>query len=188
MKVYIGEYPRWFGPYQFVDKVFFFLSDEKKDKIVDWIPTAPFTWMDKWFNQRYVDIQIDEYDTWNADHTLALIIHPLLVKFRENILGVPHIDSADVPDEVWRGETNEDEIEFKKWTWIVDEMIFAFSKDLDEDWESAYMDIPLDEDFQFDSIGKNPKFKIDNEKIMATRKRIENGHRLFGKYYGALWN
>ena len=33
---------------------------------------------------RKVKIQIDHYDVWNADHTLALIIHPLLQRMQAN--------------------------------------------------------------------------------------------------------
>jgi hypothetical protein len=36
--------------------------------------------------------------------------------------------------------------------------------------------------------GPNDTFKIDHEGRKVHRARIDNGMRLFGKYYGALWD
>lgn len=178
MKVYIGNYPKYFGPYQLVDKIFFFLSDEKKDKIVDWIPSKPFEWIDKRFNTRHIDIEIDDYDTWNAEHTLAMIIHPVLVKFRKNINSFPtNFDDTDIPKTVYDKFDKKDEISLKKWEWILDEMIWAFSQILEEDYESTYF-----------SLDENEKIIVDHEGLEAHRKRIQRGLMLFSKYYLNLWN
>jgi len=40
--------------------------------------------------QRKVSVQIDDFDTWSLDHTLALIIHPALVKFKQDSLETGH--------------------------------------------------------------------------------------------------
>lgn len=178
MKVYIGNYPKYFGPYQLVDKIFFFLSDEKKDKIVDWIPSKPFEWIDKRFNTRHIDIEIDDYDTWNAEHTLAMIIHPVLVKFRKNINSFPtNFDDTDIPKTVYDKFDKEDEISLKKWEWVLDEMIWSFSQILEEDYESSYF-----------SLDENEKIIVDHEGLEAHRKRIQRGLMLFSKYYLNLWN
>lgn len=177
MKVEIGEYPDWVGPYQVADKLFFFLSEDKREKIGDWIPAAPFEWYHKWFKSRHVEVKIDKWDTWSVDHTLALIIHPLLVKFRENMNGWPmNIDSADVPDSVWSDLTAEDDIREKQWQWLVDEMIWGFSQIIDED-----------ADLQFFSEDENGKSKCDIEGMKKWSERINRSTLLFGKYYQNLW-
>lgn len=178
MRVYLGNYPKYFGPYQLVDKLFFFLSDEKKDKIVDWIPLKPFEWLDRRYNTRHIDIEIDEYDTWNADHTLALIIHPVLVKFRKNVYSFPsNIEDSDIPNTVFNESDTKDTISLKKWEWILDEMIWAFSQILEEDYESQY--------FSFD---QNNKIIVDHDGLEAHNKRIQRGLMFFSKYYLHLWN
>ena len=34
--------------------------------------------------ERKVRVEINDYDTWNLDHTLAQVIYPALVKFKED--------------------------------------------------------------------------------------------------------
>jgi hypothetical protein len=36
--------------------------------------------------------------------------------------------------------------------------------------------------------GPNDTFKVDREGMEAHQQKIDNGMRLFGKYYGALWD
>lgn len=46
---------------------------------------------------RKVEIQIDKWDTWNMDHTLALIIHPMLIQLRDTNHGYP----SELTNEEW---------------------------------------------------------------------------------------
>jgi hypothetical protein len=65
--------------------------------------------------KRVVDIKIDDYDIWSLDHTLALIIHPCLIKFKENNNGIPgSIESIE------------------QWNEILDKMIKAFGMIIEE--------------------------------------------------------
>jgi hypothetical protein len=57
-----------------------------------------------------VQIVIHKWDTWNMDHTLALIIHPMLIQLKETKHGYPN------------GLTEE------SWDAILDEMIWAFGE------------------------------------------------------------
>lgn len=66
-------------------------------------------------DERKIKIQIDRWDTWSLDHTLALIIHPALVQFKNNNNGHP----SDMTGE--------------EWDQIIDKMISAFAEILDED-------------------------------------------------------
>ena len=43
--------------------------------------------------ERKIDIQIDRYDTWNMDHTLALIVLPMLKQLKKEKHGSPMVDS-----------------------------------------------------------------------------------------------
>jgi len=172
MKVDIGNYVNWFGPYQFADKVFFFLSEDRREKIGDWLPEKPFEVWNSWFRQRKVEVQIDGWDTWSVDDTLATIIHPLLVEFRKNINGWPtNIDSADVPDSVYQNIESADEKELKKWEWIIDEMIWGFDQIINEDL--------------VDLVDEGDKF--DMEKYRVWNERVNRATLLFGKYYRNLW-
>ena len=124
-------------------------------------------------------IEIEHFDTWSMDFTLAPIILPMLVQLKETKHGAPNVDNEDVPinlrakeKDVLKykelGETDPDF--FKRWDYILDEMIYAFDCKANKD--EVYM--------RFDI-----KDRVGMEKEQA---RISNGFRLFGKYYEALWD
>jgi hypothetical protein len=122
-------------------------------------------------------IKIDSEDTWNVDHTLALIIVPLLQRMKLEKHGAPFVDDADVPW-YYRDNVNKQdehglsEAHFKKYDWVVDEMIWTFQQFIYSDWEiSRYF-----RNDKFDQVG----YDRHNESI-------ENGLRLFAKYYRTLW-
>ena len=109
-----------------------------------------------------VDVVIHDYDTWNVDITLALVIAPLLKEFKANNLAAPgNIDDNDVPESMRGYDDNDDDFEslFERWDWIIDEMIWTF-----------------------ETIGDEMDFSED------TDNRINNGLRLFGKYFRNLWS
>jgi hypothetical protein len=112
---------------------------------------------------RTIWVEIDPWDTWSMDYTLAHIILPMLKQLKAKQNGAPHTDDEDVPIELRRSsappveEWVADENYGKRWNWIVDEMIFAFESKMVED---------------------NDTFGSDC---------VTNGFKLFGKYYEALW-
>lgn len=122
MKVYIGPYTNWVGPYQIVDGLFFwhekYPSDELEkrwdyrlhDKLSTWLADTwvmPFCeWINR-FKKRKIKVKIHEYDHWNCDSTLTPIILPLLKSLKEHKQGSGHIDLEDVPEEM-RYTTTED--------------------------------------------------------------------------------
>ena len=121
-------------------------------------------------------VVIHQYDTWNMDHTLALIILPMLKQLKETTHGAPAVEFKDVPEELhpsekevtglYSGET--DENYFKRWEYVLDEMIYAFDCKANQD--EAYIRIE------------------DLEEAKREQARISNGFRLFGKYYENLWD
>lgn len=178
MKVYIGP-DNWFGPYQFADLFKYVGASESfRDRIAEALPLSPFQFFHDLF-PRKVKVKIHDYDVWGADHTLAQIIHPVLVKLQSVKHGAPHVDDEDVPENLRttsapakEHEWDIDDNFFMRWDYVLGEMIFAFGKILDETWELEFYD----------------KGKTDKEGFEAMSARIANGTKLFGKYYRNLWD
>ena len=229
MKVVIGPYTTWIGPYQIADLLCWWakpVADEHGFKSKpDWVHNFG-TWLSQnkdgsdstltkvcqWVESkrhRQVYVRIDKWDTWGMDHTLAQIILPMLLQLKASKHGAPNTDDIDVPKELWstnaepkENEHDTDSNHFKRWDWVLDEMIFAFRNKLDEGkWEDQFY--TGEYDFQskateFDENGKpklyqlvkgpNDTRKIDMKGLRAYQKRISNGFRLFGKYYENLWD
>mgnify|MGYP000689951033 CR=1 FL=1 len=118
-------------------------------------------------------ITIHNWDTWSMDHTLSYIIVPMLIQLKETKHGAPAVEFKDVPEELHppegqisklytHGET--DDNYFKRWDYVLDEMIWAFTYKRDN----------------FDTL-------MDKDSKLA-QERMSNGFRLFGKYYESLWD
>lgn len=215
MKVKIGPYINWVGPYQIAKAVFFWCENYPEDalenrwdyrmmdKFGDWLAKDAATGGDSrltkfcnWVHEkrtRQIDIKIDNYDVWSADHTLALIILPLLKKLKEVKHGSGQIDPADVPDHLWPtvvpGPTNnyEDDTIHARFDWFLDELIWTFEQMVAEDDEGQFHDhsqvdnsLPLNK-----QIGQ---IKTDRDGLEAHQERKANGLRLFGKYFQTLWD
>jgi hypothetical protein len=249
MRVKIGPYKRWFGPYQLAEKLCFWTKpikdewgiEDKPDwvhKFGEWLahgsvlpdptPENPVSsWRDdrpitalykflQWVEskkKRKVKVHIDPWDTWSMDHTLAYIVLPMLEQLKATKHGAPFVDDKDVPKELRStsapplSENDKDcgavdDLHFKRWDWVLDEMIFAFRSKLDEGkWEDQFYTGEYDfvsKATEFDENGKpklyqlvkgpNDTKKIDMKGLRAYQKRISNGFRLFGKYYENLWD
>ena len=113
-------------------------------------------------------VHIDKYDTWNMDHTLAKIIHPMLLKLKETKQGSPNVDLEDVPEYLRPSDSQYNYYEEGKldvyfhdrWDYVVDTMIYAFN-----------------------AISK----QLDEGDDYYEPETIKEGLRLFGKYYQDLW-
>jgi len=118
-----------------------------------------------------VEVQIDPWDTWSMDYTLAYIILPMLKQLKATTHGAPYVDLDDCPKDLQPKEQDEhgtDDTHFARWDWVLDEMIYAFDCKANKD--EVYM-----------------RFE-DREEIQKEQERISNGFRLFGKYYESLWD
>ena len=157
-------------------------------------------------------VKIDYWDTWSMDHTLSPIILPMLKQLKATKHGSPFVDDEDVPDELKstaappkENEWDTDENHFARWDWVMAEMIFAFECKVDDSWEDAFRsgehDIkwtPVDVDgnevakgeHKYTRMDKGPKdtYQCDYDAMKVVEARIQNGFRLFGKYYQALWD
>ena len=158
---------------------------------------------------RKIDVHVDQYDTWSADHTLAYIILPVLKKLKENKNGSPFVDDEDVPetlrstnaaklteDQISTGHV--DEFHHDRWQWVLDEMIWAFEQKCRDWWEEDYIiehaEIDLNNKEKVEHDGETyyelkwkNEGKYDRKGQKAHQERMSNGFRLFGKYYESLW-
>jgi hypothetical protein len=215
MKVFIGPYRNWIGPYQIADAVFFWLekwpNDELEqrwdyqlhDKFGKWLADSWVNNFCQWLygkNSREVKIRIDKYDTWGMDHTLSLIIVPMLKQLRASKHGYPLVDPEDAPHiSVGDIDPNDlsDSLVDARWNWIMDEMIWVHEQIVDEESDKNYY-VPYGPDEKLEVSKGLQEFittkdilemgKFDREKFDAYEARIQNGLRLFGKYYRSLWD
>jgi hypothetical protein len=237
MKVYISKYRyHWFSPYTWIDYMFFWTDWSKcsRNKSLQHALDAidgkykyvehP-EWVDKWADrlepvargiQWALDrihpkinyVKIDRWDTWSMDHTLALIVLPMLRQLKADKHGAPNVDDEDVPEGLnlrsteapaKENEWDVDENHFRRWDWVLDEMIQAFECKNNDNWEEQYSTGVSDYQFvkephdKFGTVsrmvdGPNHTRKTDWEALKAHEARNKNGYRLFGKYYEALWD
>ena len=234
MKVKIGPYKNWFGPYQLAEVLCFWAKKEKDEygfpRKPDWVhnfgewiahgKVLPepkvgeihswdedrhntllyklLLWIDS-FKRRKIQVRIDRYDTWSMDHTLAYIIVPMLEQLKETKHGAPFVDDKDVPKELKstsappkENEWDTDENHFKRWDYVLDEMIWSFKQKVTDHWESQYYTdtgetkMVKEEDGNYRMVESG--IDIDRKGLEAHQKRMSNGFRLFGKYYENLWN
>ena len=147
---------------------------------------------------RNIQVQIDPWDTWSMDHTLAHIILPMLKQLRNTKHGSPNVDNTDVPEYLCSTDDKEDDKVHLKWDYVLDEMIFAFESKM-EDWEEQFWLIKPKVDWhtftnrQPDEDGFIPlpwleEGHLDLEGYKAYQERISNGFRLFGVYFESLWD
>lgn len=163
-----------------------------------------------------VDIQIDEWDTWNMDGTLARIIYPMLIQLKASKHGVPSEMVSDVGGEDWceqdsfdfYKETHDEswEIASKRWDEILDKMIWSFHQLVVDDYNDKYHHgtseydwVESDKTFPnpvtgkieptYQMVDKNPgDHFFDATGLFLHEERIQEGLELFGKHYRALWD
>ena len=92
------------------------------------------------------------------------------------------------------------ELIHKRWDWVLDEMIFAFEHKVDDSWEDAFSSgehdiLWVETDKLYDGKktfqmkkGPNDTYVCDYDGIQKVHDRMQNGFRLFGKYYQGLWD
>jgi hypothetical protein len=157
-------------------------------------------------------VKIDRWDTWSMDHTLGQIALPMLQQLKRDKHGAPFVDDEDVPEHLRstsapprENEWDTDANHFLRWDWAMDEMIFAFEHRLDDSWEDEFRSgdhdmlwVPVDQDGNEVAKGEHKyyqmkdgpgnTYKCDYEGMKVVQQRIDNGFRLFGKYYQSLWD
>jgi len=157
-------------------------------------------------------VKIDRWDTWSMDHTLAHIVLPMLKQLKATKHGAPFVDDEDVPEHLRstaapakENEWDTDANHFARWDWAMNEMIFAFECKVDDSWQDAFRSgehdilwVPVDADgnevakgdHKFTEMrrGPNDTYQCDYDGMKVVEARVQNGFRLFGKYYQGLWD
>jgi hypothetical protein len=237
MRVRIGPYVNWFGPYQLAEKLCFWAREEKDEfgfpQKPDWVHDfgewlahgsvepepkvgevrpfdreRPMTWLYRflaWIHskqKRVIKMQIDPWDTWSMDHTLAHIVLPMLRQLKAKAHGSPHVDDDDVPEHLRstaapprENEWDIDAFHHDRWEWVISEMIFAFDSKVNDSWQEQFhsghhhhLMKKLDNGMSEMIEGPRHTAKFDAEGYTAYQARISNGFRLFGRYYEGLWD
>jgi len=196
-------YKKWTDPE-------FDLYDDKNKKYTDWL-VKPMELVRKFLDVIHPKIEyvkIDRWDTWSMDSTLGMIALPMLKQLQASKHGAPFVDDEDVPEELKstsapakENEWDTDDNHFKRWDWVMDEMIFAFEHHVNREWEESYRSGNIDwksEACAWDENGKatlyrqvdgpNNTYECDYEGMKVIEGRIRNGFKLFGKYYQNLWD
>lgn len=156
--------------------------------------------------ERKYKVKVSNHDIYSADVTLAIVILPVLKKLKKAKAGAPLVDNIDVPENLWRpentGDWDTDENWHARWDYVVKAMIWSFKQihPASEDWEDQFFSGEADYDFseceELDEDGRrlheikhgpNHTLQFDAEGHAAYSARIDNGLRLFGKYYRSLW-
>ena len=162
-----------------------------------------------------VSVEIERWDTWNMAHTLADIVYPMLLKLKEEKMGIP----GDFSDAGGEDYIDQKSFEFyeeshnwafnekcKEWDVVLDKMIWSFEQLLDDDWESKYHHgkhetewVESDKPYPnpvtgkmeptYQMVDKNPdEHWYDVEGHQLHEERMREGFELFGKYYRNLWD
>ena len=219
MRVYIGPYDHWFQPsrwlknwilrwYGFDYRVDWDEIEKKKpnaldelDALEDWIKSQWYyerlKAIENWVNNRYerkIQVRIDHCDTWGADHTLAVIAVPLLKALKDKKPGAPHVDDADVPEELRSTAapplpeeqfSSTDENWHPRWEWVFNEMIWALEQVADDSSDDQFFTHYNEPESPGSVFNKCDMDKEGYEKWQARKQR---GLMLFGKYFEALWD
>ena len=241
MKVWISNYrDHWSSPYTWIDRLFWWKSwsrcsrwrlsetvaDEARERS-EWVDRPD--WCDRWADRltpisraiqcildlvhpRVTYVRIDRWDTWSMDHTLSLIVLPMLRQLQATNHGSPNVDDEDVPEHLRstaadpkENEWDTDSNHHDRWEWVLGEMIFAFERKVDDAWEQEFYSgqsdlqwVPVDRDGNEVAKGDHRFYKIehgpnhthtcDHAGLKAVHDRMANGFRLFGKYYQNLWD
>lgn len=225
MKVYISNYRNhWISPYTILktvcfweknEDVFYDLEDTGKGPYVKWVKFldpicgAVHKFLDL-VHPPINYVKIDYYDTWSMDRTLSPIILPMLKQLQATKQGAPFVDDEDVPEGMnlrsteapaKENEWDTDENHFKRWDWVLEQMIWSFEQLNDDDNDAQFHTGVHDVKSvacRWDDAGKATCFEMvkgendtshfDSDGYKSHHEKIQVGLTLFGKYYRNLWD
>ena len=166
--------------------------------------------------KRKIDVQIDPFDTWGLDHTLATIILPALIQLKNTNHGVPSgftdrvggdFDNNLVFDFIKEDDTEVFDQLCDSWDEVLDKMIWSFLQlSIEDDYDNKYHHGKIETDWvesdytytdpitgkiekTYQMVDKNPDGHwYDHIGIQEHEKRIQEGLELFGKHFRDLWD
>jgi hypothetical protein len=166
--------------------------------------------------QRKINIEIENFDTWSLDHTLATIILPALIQLKNTKHGVPggFTDrvGGDFDNNLVFDFIKEDDAEVfnqlcDSWDDVLDKMIWSFLQlSIEDDYDNKYHHGKMETDWvesdytytdpitgkiekTYQMVDKNPEEHwFDQIGSQEHEKRIQEGLDLFGKHFRDLWD
>lgn len=166
--------------------------------------------------ERRISVEIENFDTWGLDNTLALIILPALIQLKETMHGVPNqfvtriggdTDGNYCFDFIKDDENDVFEKGCQEWRDALDKMIWAFQQlSIDDEYDNKYhhgkMDIGWEKtkeqypnpitgklESMYQMVDRNPgEHWYDHVGHKVHEERIQEGLELFGKYFRNLWD
>lgn len=194
MFIYMGKYRNHYSTYDWKTPEWF---NDKAQTVINFCFNSWYTKLN-----RPTFVHVSDHDTWNFAETLAPIILKGLKRLNKQ--GAPHVDDDDVPEELkstsappLENPWDTDEFWHDRWDYVYTQMVWSFEQLIDDSWEdqfhSGVMDnvmVPCEDgsgNFWM-TDGPNHTWKFDQEGCAAYNDRIQNGLRLFGKYYRGLWD
>jgi len=128
--------------------------------------------------ERKIQVEINDYDTWSLDTTLAHIIWPALEKYLEVSKGIIVMD--ETRDE-YGGKSFEETV--TELIWVFKEL--ATSTEHNKITDEHYTEKDINGS---DVSGWFKDAGAMNAKHDALETRLQSGLELFGKIYRHLWN
>ena len=209
MLIYLNK-PKnnWLSPYTIIEKVVFWREVDYDEPMVKfWAKVlTPFCsglfTLRNLINRDIKYIKIDPWDAWSIEHTLSPIILPMLQELKRVKHGAPFVADEDVPPKlrankgVYKGNADpdlhriEDDVDskfFRRFDYILDEMIWTFTQLSMDDHEGQFYD-HTESRKEIDLNKSVLKIKVNRVGLRKHQARIDNGLRLFGKYYRTLWD
>jgi hypothetical protein len=165
--------------------------------------------------RRKIKIEIEKFDTYSLDHTLALIIYPALLQLKATKHGVPNdfamVGGEDYLDQSCFDFYSDDQNEMfnqrcQAWDDALDKMIWSFQQLADDNHDSKYHHGTAEYDWvqtdklypnpisgkmepTYQMVDKNPgEHWYDSVGHQLHEERIQEGIMLFAKYYRNLWD
>lgn len=138
-------------------------------------------------------IEINDYDIWNLDTTLSIIIGASLIKFKENLL---KSEFKSAPRCLTHND--DDEPNFQEWLNILDSMIYSFTEIAKDNPNSPKLELPHNTiNFEtFDNIKVTEEQREENRLYWKNweilnkvyEDKIQDGLNNFAKYFKNLWD
>lgn len=143
--------------------------------------------------RRKIEVRIDPHDTWGMDHTLGLIILPMLKQLRSTKHGSPWVDDEDVPhlaQKKKKGKKSSPDVRLldmdeedqhtdvhARWDWVLGEMIWSFEQVTDLDEGRAHYYVPYGDDEEVDRSFFTNSETGEKEYLLTEREA-----RVMGRY------
>jgi hypothetical protein len=167
-------------------------------------------------NGQKTKVQIDRWDIYSMDHTLANIILPMLIALKENKQGIPGdffnqqvgsaYDNNYCFDFIEEDRARLDDIALKGWNEALDKMIWSFYQIVSDDydnkyhhgkikfiWDEADPSLPVLQTTPGTGVyelRKHPDSTHWYDRVghEEHEQRIQEGLDLFAKHYRSLWD